>query len=54
MRDITVEDIIEQLISLKLHCEDMADKSDPNDTWHKDVIALDFAIARLKKDLKRT
>lgn len=34
-------------------CKDMGDKDNPNDIYHKDVIALDFAIARLKKDLKK-
>jgi hypothetical protein len=53
MRDITTEEVIEQLEGLKSYCKNMGDKDNPNDMFHKDVIALDFAIARLKKDLRR-
>lgn len=53
MRDITTEEVIEQLENLKSYCKNMGDKDNLNDIFHKDVIALDFAIARLKKDLKK-
>jgi len=52
MRDITMEEVIEQLEDLRRHCEDMIDEADPNDVFRKDAIALDIAIAKLK-DLKK-
>lgn len=38
---------IEQLKSLRSHCAEFADPADPESVWHKDIKALDTAIAAL-------
>ena len=35
---------INQLRSLRMHCESMIDKDEPGSVWHDDVEALDSAL----------
>ncbi len=45
-----VDEIINQLEDLQYHCKEMSDSLlDPEDTWNKDVIALDYAIKVIKR-----
>lgn len=44
-----LEEVINQLECLKIHCEDMKDDEDPEDVWHKDVAALKIAIKIIEK-----
>ena len=46
------EEVIEQLKSLKSHCEDFADVAgvlDEDNIWNKDVKALEYAIKVLEE-----
>ena len=47
---MTEREIIEQLKSLKSHCEDFRDEEDS--VWAKDVEALDSAIEALGKQMQ--
>ena len=47
---MTNQEIIEQLESLKIHCEDFRDGEDS--VWAKDVEALDSAIEALGKQMQ--
>jgi len=46
---MTNEEVIGQLESLRSHCEDFAEKEDPEDIYHYDIAALTIAIKTLKK-----
>ena len=48
---MTEREIIEQLKSLKSHCEDFRDEEDS--VWAKDVEALDSAIEALEKQVPK-
>lgn len=46
---MTNEEVIEQLKSLRDHCESMKEEWSSEDIWNKDVIALNIAIETIKK-----
>lgn len=48
---MTEREIIEQLKSLKSHCEDFRDGEDS--VWAKDIEALDMAIEALEKQIPK-
>ena len=49
---MTKEQIINQLESLKAHCEDFVDRDEEDSVWKKDVEALGNAIEMLKEHNK--
>ena len=44
-----IEEIIEQLVSLHDNSKSFIDPLEPGSEWHKDLWALEFAIALIKK-----
>lgn len=48
---MTVEQIIEHLNGLKLHCEDIAKLKDVSPEWGKSIVALEESIKLWKKEI---
>lgn len=46
---MTKEEVIDQLESIKRHCESMVDENEVHDIWRADTIALKIAIEIIKK-----
>jgi hypothetical protein len=44
---MTAQEVIAQLLELKLHCESMTER---NDNWERDIFALEYAIDAIEKD----
>ncbi|MFW5649128.1 MAG: hypothetical protein ACOCG5_08575 [Candidatus Alkaliphilus sp. MAG34] len=45
---MNLEEVINQLINLRGHCEDFMDVNDKNCIWKKDIEALEIAINFVK------